>query len=77
MAIWASSFPSSSAIAKHQDAWKSNDPLIGEATDYSYVQKIVDEVLKKKGILGVHDVLCHSYGPTKMFISLHAEVIRT
>jgi cation diffusion facilitator family transporter len=50
------------------------DPLIGEATDYSYVQKIVDEVLKKKGILGVHDVLCHSYGPTKMFISLHAEV---
>ena len=50
------------------------DPLIGEATDKSYVDKIVDDVMKHKGILGVHDVICHSYGPTKMFISLHAEV---
>jgi len=50
------------------------DPLIGEAADQEYVNKIVDDVMKHKGILGVHDVLCHSYGPTKMFISLHAEV---
>ena len=50
------------------------DPLIGEAADQEYVNKIVEDVMKHKGILGVHDVLCHSYGPTKMFISLHAEV---
>lgn len=50
------------------------NPLIGEAADLSYVDEIVDDVMKHKGILGVHDVLCHSYGPTKMFISFHAEV---
>jgi hypothetical protein len=31
-------------------------------------------VKKTPGILGVHDVLCHSYGPTRYFVSLHAEV---
>jgi cation diffusion facilitator family transporter len=50
------------------------DPLIGEATDKEFVQKIVKDVLAHKEIKGVHDVICHSYGPTKYFISLHAEI---
>lgn len=50
------------------------DPLIGEATDKDYVEKIVKDVMKHDGILGVHDVICHSYGPTKIFVSLHAEI---
>ncbi|MCI1245577.1 MAG: cation diffusion facilitator family transporter [Bacilli bacterium] len=50
------------------------NPLIGEAADYDYVEKIIADIMRHKKILGVHDVICHSYGPTKMFISLHAEV---
>lgn len=50
------------------------DPLIGEATDKDYVEKIVKDVMAHPEIKGVHDVLCHSYGPTKYFVSLHAEV---
>jgi len=49
-------------------------PLIGEATDKDFVKKIVNDVLNEKLVVGVHDVICHSYGPTKIFISLHAEV---
>ena len=53
---------------------ETSNPLIGEATDKNYVKKIVNEVLKYKDIKGVHDVICHNYGATKIFISLHVEV---
>jgi cation diffusion facilitator family transporter len=49
-------------------------PLIGEAQDKDFVNKIVHDVMSHPEIKGVHDVLCHSYGPTKYFVSLHAEV---
>lgn len=49
-------------------------PLIGEASDSAFVLPLVKDVKSYPGILGVHDVLCHSYGPTKYFVSLHAEV---
>lgn len=50
------------------------EPLIGEAPDPALVNAIVKTVTSHKEILGVHDLICHSYGPTKYFISLHAEV---
>ncbi len=53
---------------------ETSNPLIGEATDKKYVQKIVDEVLRYKEVKGVHDVICHNYGATKIFVSLHVEV---
>ena len=49
-------------------------PLIGISPSSQMVQDIINEVKGHKGILGVHDVICHSYGPTKLFITLHAEV---
>ncbi len=50
------------------------DPLIGKSIDKEMVSKIIFDIKKYDMILGVHDVVCHSYGPTKMFMSLHAEV---
>jgi cation diffusion facilitator family transporter len=50
------------------------DPLIGEKGNVEFIDALVKDVKSKPGILGVHDVLCHSYGPTKYFVSLHAEV---
>ena len=53
---------------------ETSSPLIGEATDKGYAKKIIDAVMAHPEIKGVHDVICHSYGPNRMFISLHAEV---
>ena len=49
-------------------------PLIGLTPDSEFVKNITNEVLSYDGILGIHDVVCHSYGPSKVFITLHAEV---
>jgi len=50
------------------------DPLIGEGNNKEIAYEVVKKVLTHKGIIGVHDVICHSYGPTKYYMSLHAEV---
>ena len=53
---------------------ESSDPLIGQPASKEFEAKIIKEVRSYPEILGVHDVLCHAYGPTKYFVSLHAEV---
>lgn len=52
----------------------TSNPLIGEANNKTLVDEVVKDVESHEGIIGVHDVICHNYGPTKYFISLHAEV---
>lgn len=49
-------------------------PLIGLTPDSEFVQNIVRDVLKFDGVIGIHDIICHSYGPSKIFITLHVEV---
>ena len=50
------------------------DPLIGEKPDRELMNKIIDKVLSYDGVLGIHDLMAHMYGPQKCFISLHVEV---
>lgn len=50
------------------------DPLIGVTPDHEYIQNILNDIKKYKVVLGVHDVRCHMYGPTKSFMTLHVEV---
>lgn len=50
------------------------DPLIGEKPDKDLMNKIIDKVLSYDGVLGIHDLMAHMYGPQKCFISLHVEV---
>ncbi len=52
----------------------TSKPLVGEAAKKNYVQEIVSYALSHPGIKGVHDLLVHSYGPNKSFISFHAEI---
>ncbi|HIW73984.1 MAG TPA: cation diffusion facilitator family transporter [Firmicutes bacterium] len=49
-------------------------PLLGQAPDPAMVQGIRDTVLSHEGIIGVHDLMVHNYGPGRCVISLHAEV---
>ncbi len=50
------------------------DPLIGKAADKDLVNKVMTDILSYDGVLGVHDLRAHSYGPTKIFMSIHVEV---
>lgn len=49
-------------------------PLLGERPDPELVKEIEQEILSHEGITGVHDLMVHSYGPSRVFVSAHAEV---
>mgnify|MGYP003293333275 CR=1 FL=1 len=50
------------------------DPLIGVGPDSEFVKKIITDIEAFDGVLGIHDVICHMYGPTTCFMSVHVEV---
>ena len=49
-------------------------PLLGQAPEPELVAAIRDMVLAQEGIIGVHDLIVHNYGPGRCIVSLHAEV---
>ena len=49
-------------------------PLLGQSPTREFVEKIERIVLDHDGIIGVHDLVVHDYGPGRMMVSLHAEV---
>lgn len=49
------------------------DPLLGRAPDPELVDRIKEIVLEHEGVLGVHDLLVHDYGPGRRVASIHAE----
>lgn len=49
-------------------------PLLGEPPDGEIVKAIEAEVLSHEGVVGIHDLVLHSYGHSKIIGSLHAEV---
>ena len=60
--------------AGYQAAKETVSPLIGKAPDPDLVDDIRKIVLSGEGVLGIHDLMVHDYGPGRLFISLHAEV---
>lgn len=51
-------------------------PLIGEAVSSETYDKITSFVEQFDGILGSHDLIVHSYGPTQKMATIHAEVAK-
>lgn len=49
-------------------------PLLGEAPDSELVQEIESIAMSYDGVLGIHDLEVHNYGPGKIFASVHIEV---
>lgn len=49
-------------------------PLLGEAPDPELVASIREIVLAQPGVVGIHDLIVHNYGPGRCIVSLHAEV---
>ena len=53
---------------------ETSSPLLGEAPDSHMVSSITETVLREPGVLGIHDLMVHNYGPGKIFASIHIEV---
>ena len=49
-------------------------PLLGQPPEKELVESIEETVMAHDGILGIHDLVVHDYGPGRMMMSLHAEV---
>ena len=50
------------------------NPLLGQLPEPELIERIEKIVLSYPGILGIHDLIVHDYGPGRRYVSLHAEV---
>ena len=50
------------------------DPLLGAAPDPELVEYIEKKALSYPGVLGVHDLMVHDYGPGNRLVSFHIEM---
>jgi len=50
------------------------DTLLGEKPAAELVERIENAIKKYDGVLGVHDLVIHSYGPRRFFATAHVEV---
>ena len=53
---------------------ESSNTLLGKAPDADFVHKVIAEIKEYNGVLGIHDLVVHSYGENKTFITVHVEV---
>lgn len=49
-------------------------PLLGRQADQLLLNRISELILRHRGILGIHDLLVHDYGPGRYFASVHVEL---
>lgn len=70
LGLGVSAFILCSGVASLKD---TVSPLLGTRADNDLVEELTQLVLSH-GVLGVHDLLIHDYGPGQRFASLHAEV---
>lgn len=48
--------------------------ILGSAPEYEVVKYIEEKVKSYDGVLGIHDLMIHNYGPNRCFASVHVEV---
>lgn len=53
---------------------ETGNPLLGEAPPRELVDDIYRTIKSYGGILGIHDLAVHSYGPGRCFATVHCEV---
>ena len=53
---------------------ETSNPLLGAAPPHELVDHICEKVLSYDGILGIHDLVIHTYGAGRCFASIHCEV---
>lgn len=53
---------------------ESISPILGEKPPKELVDKITAKILSYEGVIGVHDLVVHSYGENHCFVVAHVEV---
>ena len=53
---------------------EASDTLLGKAPDKEFTAQIIRKIRKYEGVLGIHDLVIHSYGANRYFVSVHVEV---
>jgi cation diffusion facilitator family transporter len=53
---------------------ETSSPLLGKAPEPELVREIEGRICSYKGVLGIHDLVVHDYGPGRIFASVHVEV---
>ncbi len=61
-------------IAGIRIAKETLEPLLGQAIDRDLYEKISTMVESYEVVVGTHDLIIHSYGPTHRMATIHAEV---
>lgn len=54
--------------------FESSGTLLGEAPDSALVANIADKISSYEGVLGIHDLVIHSYGAGALYATVHVEV---
>lgn len=59
-----------------QAAKETIGPLLGQPPEPEFVQQVQEIVMSyaEKGVLGIHDLVVHNYGPGRVMLSVHVEV---
>ncbi len=52
------------------------DPLVGVIPSEEEVEEIANAIKAYDGVLGIHDLVVHNYGPNMNFVTVHVEVSR-
>jgi len=53
---------------------ESSNTLIGEAPDKEFTHNIIKKIKSYEGVLGIHDLVIHSYGANRCFATVHVEI---
>lgn len=53
---------------------ETSSPLLGKAPEPELVREIETRITSQSGVLGIHDLVVHDYGPGRIFASVHVEV---
>ena len=53
------------------------NPLLGDRPNQQLIDDITKTVMDSPNVLGVHDLIIHSYGAKRIFISMHVEMPAT
>lgn len=61
-------------LAGYGAAKDTLSPLLGQKPDEELVKNLEKMMMSYEGVLGIHDLIVHDYGPSRRFASLHAEV---
>ncbi len=53
---------------------EESNPLLGTKLKKEYIDQVVDEIKKYEMVLNYHDIMCHTYGENKCYMTIHLEV---